>query len=148
MEFLTISFLIDLIMLVLLGAAIYYAIKLHRHLENFSKGKAELQSAVVDLVAATEKAELAIQGLRNNAKEIGDGLQEHIEEGQKLFDELQFMNDAGNNLAQRLEKLAERANQSSGAEPKQAKSAPKKKAPKSKAEQELMEALEKKKGKK
>lgn len=151
------SFLIDILIVVLLGYAIFVAIKLRQQLEKFKENKDAFLSAINDLDRSIMQADKAIAGMHHNAEEIGTKLQKEIKEAQALFDELHFMNDAGNNLASRLEKLASQANQAKekGAEPQEkSKSTQKsgimereaKKSAKgsSRAEEELLKALKSK----
>lgn len=150
------SFLIDILIVALLAYAIYIANKLRHQLETFKKNKDEFLAAVNDLDRSIMKADKAIAGLHHNADEVGMKLQKEIKEAQALFDELHFMNDAGNNLATRLERLASQANKSTekGAEPQdKSKSDQKsgiikkdtqKTAHGSRAEEELMKAIKSK----
>lgn len=153
------AFLLDIIVSLLLAGAIFYAIKLHRQLTVFKENRQALEKSVAELIAVTQQAETAISGLKNNADSLAAKLQKEIDEAQALFDELQFMNDAGNNLAQRLEKVAEKAGKAmnTGAEPRPENKTSVKKSEKSdtmdskplrsKAEEELLKALKEKKNK-
>ena len=148
------SLAIDLVILLLLGVCIFYAVRLSRQLAGFKKNKEDFIQAIHEFNRSTQTAESAVQGLKFNADEIAKKLKDEIDEAQKLFDELHFMNDAGNNLAKRLEKLAEKANKSAAGEvsPREKPTSAEKndtikkaKGPMSKAEEELMQALKDKK---
>ncbi len=131
---------LDFLILILLAIAIVFTFKLYKQLQDFKKNKEDFLKAIMDLNTATGSAERAIAGLRHNSDEIAGKLQSEMSEAQKLFDELHFMNDAGNNLAQRLENLAEKANESHGLKQPSAKKAPKIKK-RTKAEEDLLKAL-------
>ncbi len=104
------SFLIDILIVGLLAYAIFIARKLQKQFTAFKQNKDAFLAAVGDLDRSIMQADRAIAGLQNSAGEVGAKLQSEIKEAQALFDELHFINDAGNNLATRLEKLAGQAN--------------------------------------
>ncbi len=105
---LNIATIMDGTVIALLAAMVFFAYRLTVHLKNFRDGRAELGVLLTHLSANIERAENAIAGMQNAAKASGGKLQDLINESKFLSDELRFMNEAGNNLANRLEKLAER----------------------------------------
>lgn len=153
----TLALIIDILLLLLMGFAIIFAFRLSKQLKVFRANRDAFLKAVQDLDQSADRAEQAILGLRKNAEESGRMLQGEIDEARRLFDELNFMNDAGNSLASRLEKLAGAANktQAGGAEPQDMSQKKRKSAimkddkaprkPSSKAEEELLKALRDKK---
>jgi hypothetical protein len=98
----------DLAILVLLAATVFIGFKLTLSLRNFNEGRSEMEGLLNRLTANIERAENAIVGLQNAAKNSGVALQAIINDSKFLADELKFMNEAGNGLAGRLEKLAEK----------------------------------------
>lgn len=102
------SLILNGLILVLLGATIYYAARLSLNLRDFRASRSDLDKLVRDLGTSVTRAEGAIAGLRETAREAGRDLQELVNEARTLSEELQLMGEAGNNLAGRLEKLAER----------------------------------------
>lgn len=104
----SISFLMDIGLLVLLAATVFYAWRLNANLKNFKQGRVEMEKLVATLSVNIERAEKAIAGLQVGARNTGADLDKKIKEAKFLTDELKFMNEAGGNLATRLEKLAER----------------------------------------
>lgn len=98
----------DFAILVLLAATVFIGFKLTLSLRNFNEGRSEMEGLLNRLTANIERAENAIMGLQNAAKHSGVGLQAIINDSKFLADELKFMNEAGNSLAGRLEKLAEK----------------------------------------
>lgn len=103
-----ISFLMDVGILVLLAATVFYAWRLNTNLRNFKQGRSEMEKLVNKLSVNIERAEKAIAGLQVGARNSGADLDKKMKETKFLTDELKFMNEAGGNLATRLEKLAER----------------------------------------
>jgi hypothetical protein len=95
--------LLDGLMIVLLGAMIFYSIRLSMALKTFRESRNELAALLEDLSDNIVQAEQAIMGLRETANESGNELQEIINKGRALSEELQFINEAGDNLARRLE---------------------------------------------
>ncbi len=94
------------VIILLLGAMIYYSVHLSKVLTAFRDGRAELGKLIDDLNRSIVRAEGAIEGLRRASDESGDGLQAHISKAKGLSEELQLIVEAGNSLAERLEKRA------------------------------------------
>lgn len=101
--------ILDILVIALLGATIFYAATLSRRLAQLRGDRGELQSAVRALAEAAAKAEASVKGLRNSADEAGGKLQKQIDRAQALRDELTFLVDAGEHLADRLEQAATQA---------------------------------------
>lgn len=101
------SIILDVVVLVFLGMTIYYAMRLSKNLSNFRVQRNEMKKMIDVLVKNIDQANSAIAGLKAAGKSSGENLQELINESVALTDELQLMNEAGNNLAMRLERLAE-----------------------------------------
>lgn len=100
--------LVDVSILILLGVTIYYAARLSVYLKTFHDGRKDMNFLIQDLSASVSRAENAIRGMQASADQSGLKLQDVINEAKFLSDELRFMNEAGDSLANRLEKLAER----------------------------------------
>lgn len=106
---------LDLIVIVLLAATVFYAARLSMHLKVFRESRRDFDKLVGDLSTQIQRAEGAITGLREATKSTG--LDDALREARALTDELQLMTKAGDNLAARLERLADRANPSAGVTP-------------------------------
>lgn len=100
--------IIDGVIILLLAGTMFFAMRLSMQLQNFRKGREQMDRLVKDLARHVVKAEQAITGLHEAAYEAGQELQERIGEAKALSDELQIMTQAGNNLAARLETLTEK----------------------------------------
>ncbi len=102
------SIILDVLLLAGLGTMIFYCFKLSKSLDTFRQGREEFGRMVQELSENIIKAEGAIAGLKDTALSSGEDLQRVIDRSKGLIDELEIMNDAGDSLAERLEKLAEK----------------------------------------
>lgn len=100
-----IGFGLDCLIIVLLGATIFYAFKLSRHLKNFRESRSSFDQVILDLDQRIVKAERAIVGLRMAAEESGADLQDQITKASSLADELLLMTESADRVAGRLEEL-------------------------------------------
>lgn len=100
--------ILDVATVLLLGVTIFYAAKLSLYLKIFRDGRKDMAHLIQDLSASVARAENAIHGMQDSAHESGRELQDIVNQAKFLADELRFMNEAGDSLANRLEKLAER----------------------------------------
>lgn len=100
------SILLDVVVACLLVATIVLAVLLNRRLDRLRDGRAELAETVRSLAEATQKAEVAIRGLRQTASEAGDALQRRIDKAGSLRDELQLIAETADRLASRIEGAA------------------------------------------
>ncbi|MCI5060257.1 MAG: DUF6468 domain-containing protein [Alphaproteobacteria bacterium] len=103
-----ISILIDGLILVFLSVTIFYAARLSLFLKSFREGKEGIQLLIRDLNAAIDKSQQAIGGMKKDVANHAEALEEVINEAKFLSDELRFMNESGDSLADRLGKLADR----------------------------------------
>jgi Domain of unknown function (DUF6468) len=97
------AMILDLLIVVLLVATIGYAVTLNRQLSRLRDSRAELEELVRGFAEATERAEAGVQGMRRMAGESGEKLQKTVDRAQAIRDELQFMTEAADSLAARLE---------------------------------------------
>lgn len=100
--------ILDFIILILLCVTIFYAAKLSVFLNNFREGRSEFFRLMNDLGQNIQNAEKVIRTLRETSDTSGKSLHAVVKDAQFLSDELRFMNETGDGLAARLEKLAER----------------------------------------
>jgi hypothetical protein len=97
------AMILDVLIVVLLVATIGYAVTLNRQLSRLRDSRAELEELVRGFAEATERAEAGVQGMRRMAGESGEKLQKTVDRAQAIRDELQFMTEAADSLAARLE---------------------------------------------
>lgn len=103
----TVSLVIDLVMVGLLVATIAYAIILNKQIVRLRESRGELAELIKGLNEAMSKAEGGVRGMKATAHNTGEGLQRTIDKAAALRDELQFMIEAGNTLADRLSGFSE-----------------------------------------
>ncbi len=98
-----IGLLIDVLGAVLLVVVIVYAIRLNRSLSSLKANKAELDTLIQTFTQSTNRAEASVARLKSSAAETATTLQENVSKAQELRDDLAFMTDRGEELANRLE---------------------------------------------
>ena len=101
-----VSLILDGLILVLLGATVFYAGRLSLALKSFREGKEDFAKLFNELGQATSQAEIAIQKLRKSTDDSGHDLQLKVNQAKSLSEELQLMTEAATNLADRLEHAA------------------------------------------
>jgi hypothetical protein len=98
------SMILDIVVAGLLGVTIAYAALLSRRLGALRNDKAQLEALVQSLDASSTRANIGIAALKEAAEEIGRTLQQKIEQGQGLRNDLNYIVDLGGGIADRLEK--------------------------------------------
>ncbi|CAA7615831.1 conserved hypothetical protein [Candidatus Terasakiella magnetica] len=95
--------LLDIVVSLLLIATIGYAVMLNSRLSALRKNRDDLAKTIVNFNEATVRAESSIPKLRKAAEDAGQGLQERVEKAQSLRDDLAFMIERADTMANRLE---------------------------------------------
>jgi hypothetical protein len=147
---------LDIILIVMVGIGLAQATRLIRHLAGLRQGRVEMERFVHDFNSTVMRAEAGIKGLRQAARDSGDDLEKLVEKAEKVRDELSYIVESADRVAERLSQSASGAMRADkkpeavkqAAEPKaqpavrpdEAKDAP---APSSRAEKELLQALQK-----
>ncbi len=103
----------DGLITILLCLMIFYAMKLSVLLRVFRDSRNEFGKLLDDLSRNIQKAEGAIAGLKDAVRKSGGALDDVMLDSRRMADELRLMNEAGDNLANRLESLAERGREAS-----------------------------------
>ena len=96
---LTLDIMIVILLLISLGAGL----RLHGALKLFRVEGSEFQPLIQSLDKATSRAEAALGGLREMAKEVGGKLNDETKSTQRLLDELDFMTKRADQLAEKLD---------------------------------------------
>ncbi len=91
--------MVDVMVLLMLAATIFYTVLVNRRLTNLQKGRDELQSFVESFGASLHQAERSIHDLKETGGAILDNLHRETEIASKLRDELLFLNERGEKLA-------------------------------------------------
>jgi hypothetical protein len=97
-----ISIAIDVAVAGLLVAAIVYATRLNRTLDSLREGKSELAVLIGRFDEAAAHAERSVARLGQSTAEQGKVLNAAISEAQALRDELAFMLERGDSVADRI----------------------------------------------
>ncbi len=104
-----IGMMLDIIIMLLLGVTIFYALRLSKSLSVIRDSRGDMARMMKDLTRNIEKAEDAVLRLKNTANDSGKDLQVIINESKALSEELQFINEASDSLARRLEQAVEKS---------------------------------------
>jgi len=101
--------IMDALIILLLAGTIFYAARLSFHIKAFRESRSEMEGLLRNLSAQIDKAEDAIEGLRQNSRQSGRDLQAVINEAHGISEELQVLSQSGDRLATRLEQARENA---------------------------------------
>jgi len=85
------SLLIDVTVIALLGATIYFAFRLDRRLQSVRNVQNELAGVIRELNSAAARAEAGIQGLKMAAQSSGQQLEQQIHSARVVGDELAIL---------------------------------------------------------
>lgn len=94
---------LDILVSLLLMATIGYAVMLNSRLTALRKNRDDLAKIILNFNEATVRAESSIPKLRKAAEDAGGALQERVEKAQSLRDDLAFMIERADTMANRLE---------------------------------------------
>lgn len=100
---------LELVLIVLLGATLFQAIRLERALGVLKRDRASLESLVVGFNASTHQAESGIQRLRSAVDGAGRQIDAQLSKSVSLKDDLAFLTERGDRLADRLDTLVRSA---------------------------------------
>ncbi|PWC98415.1 DUF6468 domain-containing protein [Azospirillum sp. TSO5] len=103
-----VSIIIDVVMVGLLAATIAYAIILNRQIIALRESRGEMAELIQGLNDAMARAETGVRTLKKAASDTGEDLQRTVNKAQTLRDELEFMIEAADALANRLGNVGER----------------------------------------
>ena len=95
--------ILDIVVSGLMVATIIYATRLNARLAALRKNRDDLARTILAFNEATLRAESSIPKLRKAAEEAGIALQERVEKAQSLRDDLAFMIERADTMANRLE---------------------------------------------
>ncbi len=104
----TVALIFDLLLAGLLIATIVYAIILNRQFINLRDSRSEMEALIRSFNEATIRAEIGVKAMRRTSLDTGESLQKTVERAAQLRDELNFMIDAADTLAQRLAEVPTR----------------------------------------
>ena len=99
----TLSIILDLVVAGLLVATIAYATLLDRRIRQLRSARAEIETMVVGFNTATARAESAIGDLKEGTESGARELKPLMATARQIADDLQFLVERGNELADRLD---------------------------------------------
>jgi hypothetical protein len=99
------EWMLDTLLVVLLAATLFHAIRLERALGVLKRDRAALEALVASFNDSTHAAESGIERLRSATDGAGRQIQRQIDAGTTLKDDLTFMVQRGEGLADRLDEL-------------------------------------------
>ncbi len=144
MEDKVILMLMDFLVLVALGVTIFMMRNVSTSIKVIRDGKSELQGLLQQLNIHISNAQHAIEEMRKLADDRAKFIQKQIDNAGSVIEELQYIQKAADNVAQRLEKLTGQAAapiKDDDADMPKAAAAPKGGKFMSKAEKELADAI-------
>ncbi len=95
--------LLEVALLVLLAVTLFHALRLERALGVLKRDRAVLEELVRGFNESTRQAETGIERLRSTADGAGRQMARQTETAQRLRDDLAFLADRSDKLAERLE---------------------------------------------
>jgi hypothetical protein len=96
--------IVDAVLAVLLIAAIIASTIVYRRLGTIREGQSELRALVDSLNTAVVDAQRSVGNLRQAALEAEERLEARVKKATVIADELGMITEAGNNLADRIER--------------------------------------------
>ncbi len=137
--------IINIIIIALLIPTIVYAYRLNNNLKVLRQNQNSLAQLVNALNEATFKAENSIPKLKSVTEHSSEGLKEVVDSAKELKDDLLFINERADNLADRLESVISTGRSvkpgSETAAPTKTAATPPVDDARSEAEMELLKAL-------
>ncbi len=100
--------ILDVIVLVFLLTTIFYVMRLSKGLSDFKAHRREFDGLITSLLSSIDQAERSVNTLKQVSGKEAAELDKLIKQSKLMSEELLIINEAGENMAKRLEKLAER----------------------------------------
>jgi Domain of unknown function (DUF6468) len=100
-----VGFIIELAVVVLLGFTVTYCVILDRRLQGLRTDEKSMRQTVVDLGLATERAERAIDGLRNIISECDTTLGQRLLAAKNTSSNLQDSIKSGDDVLERIGRI-------------------------------------------
>ncbi len=97
------QFVIETALVLLLTATLFHALRLERALGVLKRDRAVLEQLVSGFNESTRQAEAGVDRLRTATEGAGRQIARQIEQSERLRDDLQFITDRGERVAERLE---------------------------------------------
>lgn len=133
----TLEWLAQALVIVLLGLAIPVAWRLQTSLAGLRAERAAMEAGAEGLAEATRAAEAALQRLRATAEQAGRGVAERVAVAEPLREDMRYLIERAESLADRLEAGVRAARPATSDVPPPAAA----REPRSAAERSLLQAL-------
>ena len=99
------EFIVDIVIIALLIPTIVYAYNLNKSLNMLRQNQKSLAQLISALNEATFKAESSIPKLKSVTEHSSEGLKEVVDNAKELKNDLLFINERADSLADRLENV-------------------------------------------
>jgi len=109
MSTLSLGFIVEGFVTLLLVLTIGYCVVLNHRLKRLHADEAVLKATISELLTATEIAERAIHGLRETADECDRSLVQRLAEAEQVSNEIDLRLTAGETVLRRISEIAEAA---------------------------------------
>jgi hypothetical protein len=103
------GWILELVLVVLLAATLYYATRLERALGTLKRDRAALDELAAGFDSSTRDAEQGLERLRATTEGAGRHMVRQIESARALKDDLAFLLERGERAADRLDALVRTA---------------------------------------
>ena len=103
------EWILEAVLVLMLAATLFHAVRLERALGVLKRDRAALQEPVDAFNASTRQAEQGVEQLRHATEGAGRQIARQIEGGLSLKDDLSFLMERGERLADRLDALVRAA---------------------------------------
>ena len=100
--------LLDIVLILLLAATLFHALRLERALGVLKRDRASLTELIIGFNASTRQAESGIERLRQAADGAGRQIARQAEQAGALKADLGFLIERGERLADRMDREAQR----------------------------------------
>lgn len=140
------EWMLELVLVAMLGVTLFHAVRLERALGVLKRDRATLEALVAGFNTSTRQAEQGVERLRSAADGAGRQIARQSEAAIALKDDLSFLMERGEKLADRLDGLVRSARPLAADGPAMAMSGAERPDPgeprlRSQAERELLKAL-------
>jgi hypothetical protein len=100
---------LDILLIVMIGAGLVQVSRLIGHLVGLKKSRGEMERFVHEFGSTVSRAEAGIKALKQAARDSGDDLEHLVDKAGMIRDELKFIVDSADQLAERLTAAASSA---------------------------------------
>ena len=112
------QWLFEIVLMGLLAATLFHAVRLQRALGVLKRDRAELQELIANFNVSTRQAEIGIERLRGAAEGAGQQIAQQVDAALALKDDLVLLIERGNALADRMDTLVRAGRSIAGEAPR------------------------------